>query len=73
MKATGGKTYIQKGRIRPRIIDDLALSDAIRTKAKVLRESGHKVKFDISKMTRKEKVGFNGHLDFLLAKYGYKL
>ena len=61
-----GKEYRQKGRIRPRILDDLALSEAIRTKAKVLRERGVKVKFDIGKMSRKRKVGFNGELDKLM-------
>lgn len=68
MKATGGKTYTQKGRIKPRILDGQALSDAIRTKARVLRERGLKVKYDISKMSRKQKVGFNGELDILLTK-----
>ena len=73
MKATGGKTYIQKGRIRPRILDGQALSDAIRTKAKVLRQHGVKAEYDISKMTTKEKVGFNGQLDKLLKEGGYSL
>jgi hypothetical protein len=68
MKATGGRTYKQKARISPRIIDDQALSEAIRIKAKRLRSEGVKVKYDIGKMTRKEKVGFNGHLDSLLVK-----
>lgn len=66
MKSTGGKTYKQKGRIRPRTLDGQALSEAIRIKAKILRESGVKVKYDISKMTTKQKVGFNGELDLLL-------
>lgn len=63
-----GKTYTQKGRIRPRTIDDQALSDAIRTKAKKLRKMGVKVKFDISKMTSKQKRGFNGELDLMLKR-----
>lgn len=62
-----GKQYVQKGRIRPRILDDLALSNSIRTKATLLRSMGLKVKYDISKMNRKQKVGFNGELDLMLA------
>ena len=61
-----GRTFIQKGRIKPRILDDQALSDAIRVKAKALRQKGVKIKYDISKMNRKQKVGFNGELNLLL-------
>ena len=68
MKTTGGKTFKQKGRIRPRILGGQALSDAIRTKAKKLRQMGIKVKYDISKMTSNQKRGFNGELDTLLKR-----
>jgi len=63
------KNFTRSIRSCPRAIDDQALSDVIREKAKALRSNGVKVKFDISKMNRKEKVGFNGRLDEMLIQF----
>lgn len=68
-----GKQYTQKCRSRPRDIDGQALSEAIRIKAKELCSSGVKVKFDISKMSRKQKVGYNGYLDGLIKEGSYEI